>query len=185
MKFCSLASEERGGILVAMLLLIFPWKMGFKFVTGDFATFFTAREEICHLEPTLGASSPKVNVPQKGVGKGGRPLTFFFGHVLVTIFCFWSRFGNLFLVFGYVSACPLLPTPFGSTIIKFACIACISSPPLCPTHQLMVATGKRLDSPEKGMSTNVRIMSKKLSKKLTEGLKTISDIFCLFGRCVC
>ena len=32
-----------------------------KFVTGNFTTFFTARKEICHLELTLGASSPKIH----------------------------------------------------------------------------------------------------------------------------
>ena len=36
-----------------------PSGTGFKLVTENFPTFFTAREEICHLELTLGASSPK------------------------------------------------------------------------------------------------------------------------------
>ena len=52
----SLGSEECGGFLVADFLS--PGKMALKFVTGNFATFFTARKEICHLELTLGASSP-------------------------------------------------------------------------------------------------------------------------------
>ena len=42
--------------------------------------------------------------------KGGRPLTFFFGHFLVTFSRFRSLFGNL--LFGYLFAYPLLPTPF-------------------------------------------------------------------------
>ena len=37
-----------------------PGKIGSIFVTGNFATFFTARKESCHLELTLGASSPKM-----------------------------------------------------------------------------------------------------------------------------
>ena len=36
-----------------------PRKIGLKFVTENFTTFSTARKEICHLELTLGASSPK------------------------------------------------------------------------------------------------------------------------------
>ena len=35
-----------------------PGKIGLKFVTENFTTFSTAREENCHLELTLGASSP-------------------------------------------------------------------------------------------------------------------------------
>ena len=40
--------------------------IGLKFVTENFTTFFTARIEICHLELTLGASSPKQSVSQNG-----------------------------------------------------------------------------------------------------------------------
>ena len=36
----------------------FPQKIGLKFVTENFTIFFTARKEICHLELSLGASSP-------------------------------------------------------------------------------------------------------------------------------
>ena len=39
--------------------MIFPRKMGLKFVIENFTTFFTSRKEICHLELTLGESSPK------------------------------------------------------------------------------------------------------------------------------
>ena len=35
-----------------------PGKIGLTFVTKNFTTFFTARKEICHLELTLGESSP-------------------------------------------------------------------------------------------------------------------------------
>ena len=35
-----------------------PGKIGLKFVTENFTTFFTARKEICHLELTLGAFAP-------------------------------------------------------------------------------------------------------------------------------
>ena len=37
-----------------------PGRKGLKFVTENFTTFFTSREENCHLELTLGESSPKV-----------------------------------------------------------------------------------------------------------------------------
>ena len=46
--------------------------------------------------------------------KGGRPLTFF-GHFLVAFSRFRSLFGNLFLVFGFLIAYPLLPSPFSGT----------------------------------------------------------------------
>ena len=36
-----------------------PGKIGVKFDTENFTTFFTARKDICHLELTLGTSSPK------------------------------------------------------------------------------------------------------------------------------
>ena len=42
-------------------LSIFPRKIGLTFVTENLTTFFTARKEICHLELTLGASSPNKN----------------------------------------------------------------------------------------------------------------------------
>ena len=56
------------------------------------------------------------NVPQKGVGKrgsakGGRPLTIFFGHFLVTFSRFGSLFGNLFLFLV------ILPIPFACPIL--------------------------------------------------------------------
>ena len=35
-------------------------KIGYKFVTENFTTFFTARKDICPLELTLGASSPEI-----------------------------------------------------------------------------------------------------------------------------
>ena len=35
-----------------------PQKIGLKFVTANFTTFFTAIKEICHLEFTLGAPLP-------------------------------------------------------------------------------------------------------------------------------
>ena len=34
-----------------------PGKIGLKFVTENFTTFFTSRKDICHLELTLGESS--------------------------------------------------------------------------------------------------------------------------------
>ena len=42
-----------------------PGKIGLKFVTENFTTFFTSRKEICHLELTLGESSPKISAPKK------------------------------------------------------------------------------------------------------------------------
>ena len=51
-------TEKCRGFLVANFLSISPGKIDFKFVTESFTTFFTARKEICHLELTLGASSP-------------------------------------------------------------------------------------------------------------------------------
>ena len=54
-------SENSVGFLVANFLSIFPRKMGLRFGTENFTTFFTAREEICHLELTLGASSSKIS----------------------------------------------------------------------------------------------------------------------------
>ena len=39
----------------------FPVNLGLKFVTENFTTFFTSRKKICHLELTLGSSSPKIS----------------------------------------------------------------------------------------------------------------------------
>ena len=58
MKFWNFGSETCGGFLVADFLSIFSRKIGFKFVTENFTAFFTASKDICHLELTLGASSP-------------------------------------------------------------------------------------------------------------------------------
>ena len=52
-------SEKCRGFGVATFLSVSPRKKGLKFVTENVTTFFTARKEICHLELTLGASSPK------------------------------------------------------------------------------------------------------------------------------
>ena len=45
--------------MAANFLSIFPRKIGLKFVTKNFTTFFTARKETGHLDLTLGASLPK------------------------------------------------------------------------------------------------------------------------------
>ena len=42
-----------------------PGKIGSKSVTENFTTFFTSRKEICHLELTLGESSPDLQREQK------------------------------------------------------------------------------------------------------------------------
>ena len=53
--------EKLGGFLVANLLSYFPKENGLKFVapktSENFTTFSTARKEIYHLEPALGATS--------------------------------------------------------------------------------------------------------------------------------
>ena len=52
---------------MANFLPIFPRKkIGLNFVTENFTTFFAARKEICHLELTLGASSPKYSAKKFG-----------------------------------------------------------------------------------------------------------------------
>ena len=38
-----------------------PGKIGLHFVSKNFTTFFTARKVVCHLEFTLGASSPNMS----------------------------------------------------------------------------------------------------------------------------
>ena len=47
-------------ILVANLQSISQEK-GFKFVTENLTTFFTARKDICHLELAVGTFSPKLD----------------------------------------------------------------------------------------------------------------------------
>ena len=58
-----------------------PGKLGLNFVTENFATFFTARKEIYHLELNLGASSPNISLSSELKGTestaiqiGGPPL---------------------------------------------------------------------------------------------------------------
>ena len=55
-----------------------PGKIGLKFVTENFSTFFTARKDICHLELTLGASSPNY-FSLFGGGGGLLPRSSYFG----------------------------------------------------------------------------------------------------------
>ena len=61
----------------------------------------------------LGRISPRFSLKNRGLSstcrkrgeaKGGRPLTIFFTHFLVTFSRFRSLIGNLFLVFGYLFA---------------------------------------------------------------------------------
>ena len=58
MKFWNFWSDKCGGFLAANFCQTFPGKIGLNFVTENFTTFFTPRQEICHVQLTLRASSP-------------------------------------------------------------------------------------------------------------------------------
>ena len=60
MKFWNFGSDKCGDFLVAIFCQNSPGEVGLNFVTENFTTF-TPRKETCHLQLTLGASSPNLS----------------------------------------------------------------------------------------------------------------------------